>query len=395
VIVVEGVTKRFRSNGPRSVREVVLGRRGAARTTVALDGVDLRVAPGEAVALVGPNGAGKSTLLRLIGGVGRPDAGSITVDGRVGALLELGTGFHGDLTGRENAVLGLVIAGLTRREADRRLGDVVDFAGLGAVIDDPMRTYSTGMRARLGFAVGVHADADVLLVDEVLAVGDLAFQQQCLDRVAELRARGATLLLASHSADLVAAMCERAVWLRAGRVVVSGTPAEIDARHAAAVAAETASRTPPGTALDGPGDRWGTQAATIEDVAVDAMVRTGAATAIALTVDRGTSGAARLNDSVSLVRTDGVVGIDENALLEVGSGRTRFVLDLERVDLAPGSYTVDVGLYDEDWSTTFDYHHRAHPVVVAGAVRGRGVLSPPARWSREESRWPLGSSTSS
>jgi lipopolysaccharide transport system ATP-binding protein len=375
----------------------VLGRgRARPRTTTALDGVDLRVGAGEAVALVGPNGAGKSTLLRLIGGVGRPDAGRITVDGRVGALLELGTGFQLDLTGRENAQLGLVIAGLSRAEARRRLTDVVSFAGLGAVIDDPMRTYSTGMRARLGFAVGVHVDADVLLVDEVLAVGDLAFQQRCLDRVAALRRDGATLVLASHSADLVASMCDRAVWMRAGRVVVSGTPDDIAARYAAAVSEETARRTPPGTTLDGPGERWGTQEATIEDVRLTSdELRSGDRLGVTLTIDRRTSGASSVNVSVSLVRSDGVVCVDENARMEIGDRMTTMSLTFDRLDLAPGEYTVDLGLYADDWDAAFDYQHRVRRVTVVGAVRGKGVLSTPVRWEREGDRWLLGSSTSS
>jgi lipopolysaccharide transport system ATP-binding protein len=397
VIVVEGVTKRFRAGHPPTLRDAVLARgRSRVRTTVALDGVDLRVDAGQAIALVGPNGAGKSTLLRLIGGIGRPDAGRITVDGRIGALLELGTGFHADLTGRENAQLGLVLAGLRRAEARRRLDDVVAFAGLERVIDDPMRTYSTGMRARLGFAVGVHADADVLLVDEVLAVGDLAFQQQCIERVATLRRHGVTLLLASHSADLVASMCDRAVWLRAGRVVVTGAPTDIESRYAAEVAGELARATPSGTEPDGDGERWGTQAATARMVSVSAdAVRTGGRFAVTLAVDPARSGASRANVSVSFVRADGVVCVDENALIDLADGITSLTLTIDRLDLAPGSYDLAFGLYAEDWSTTFDYHHRVHRISVAGVVRGKGVLAPPVRWRREEGRWPLGSSTSS
>jgi lipopolysaccharide transport system ATP-binding protein len=395
-VVVEQVTKRFVTGAPHTIRDAIVGRaRHRRHRTVALDAVDLTVAPGEAVALVGPNGAGKSTLLRLIGGVGRPDAGTIAVQGRIGALLELGTGFHPDLTGRENAQLGLVVSGLGRADARDRVDDVAEFAGLTSVLDHPMRTYSTGMRARLGFAVGVHADADILLVDEVLAVGDIAFQQQCLDRVGELRRAGATVLLASHSPDLVAAMCDRAVWLRAGRVIVSAAPAEVAARYAAAVASETAAATPAGASL-AEGDRWGTQESTVEDVALsDATVVSGAPLIIELTVARGGADVRRLNLSISIVRGDGTVCVDENAVVETLDARTPLRLHLERLDLAPDDYAVDVGLYAEDWSTTFDYHHRAHHLRVSGARRGKGALQPPVRWERDAQRWLLGSSTSS
>jgi lipopolysaccharide transport system ATP-binding protein len=392
VIRVEGVTKRFRSRGPVTVRELVLGRGHRIPPKVALDDIDLEVPGGEAVGLVGPNGAGKSTLLRLIGGVGKPSEGRITVDGRVSALLELGAGSQDDLTGRENVQLGLVVSGLRRAEARRRLDEVVAFAGLESVIDDPMRTYSNGMCSRLGFSIGVHADGDVLLVDEVLAVGDLAFQQRCLDRVKSLRAAGATLLLASHSPELVAAMCDHAVWLQAGRIVAQGAPTEVEAAYEAAVAAETARATPPDASLPTGATRYGSQVATVHDVALSTEVlRPGGSLTVQLGVDPGESGRDRFNLSVSVLRRDGVVCVDENAVVDAGV----HTLTFDRLDLAPAEYAIDVGLYALDWGATYDYHQRAYALTVTGANRGKGVVAGPVRWERGGDRWLLGSSTSS
>jgi lipopolysaccharide transport system ATP-binding protein len=226
----------------------------------------------------------------------------------------------------------------------------------------------------------------------VLSVGDLAFQQRCLDRVAALRADGATLVLASHSPDLVAAMCDRAVWLLASRVVATGPPDEVEASYAAAVAAEIARATPPGTVAPGGAGRWGTQTATVTDVQLSTQVlRPGGALRLQLGVDAGTSEATRFNLSVSVLRRDGVVCVDENAAIEPGA----LALSFERLDLAPGEYAIDVGLYAEDWGVTYDYHHRAYGLTVLGKGRGKGVVDTPVRWERGGDRWLLGSSTSS
>ncbi|HSN56864.1 MAG TPA: ABC transporter ATP-binding protein, partial [Candidatus Sulfomarinibacteraceae bacterium] len=226
-----GVRKVYRWRGTpvrsESVKGAVLQswlrrRRAPLEEHVALDGVDLEVAPGEAVALIGPNGSGKSTLLKLAGGILRPTEGTVDVAGRVTALIELGAGFHPEISGRENVVINGMLLGLKRREIEARLPEVLDFAGIGRFIEQPVKTYSSGMYVRLGFAVAVAVDPDVLLIDEVLSVGDEAFTRRCLDRLARMRQAGVTMVLVSHDLDLVSAFADRAVYLRDGRVRAEG-----------------------------------------------------------------------------------------------------------------------------------------------------------------------------
>lgn len=190
----------------------------------ALKDVSFDVKPGCALGLIGSNGSGKSTLLRLVGGVGKPDSGSIAVRGRVGALLDFGAGFNPDLTGRENVMVGGVISGLTRKEVLKRLDAIVAFAELESFIDNPLRTYSSGMQMRLGFAVAIHTEADVLLIDEVLSVGDHSFQRKCLERIARFKAQGRTIVLVSHDLNMVREFCDDALWLNSGLVMLRGRP---------------------------------------------------------------------------------------------------------------------------------------------------------------------------
>jgi lipopolysaccharide transport system ATP-binding protein len=190
----------------------------------ALQGLDLEIAPGESVALLGRNGSGKSTFLSLVGRIYLPTSGTLEVRGRVAPLLELGAGFHGDLNGLENIELNGVILGLTRRQVAERLRSIVDFAELGHCIDAPLRTYSSGMVARLGFAVAVHTEADILIVDEVLAVGDEEFQEKCFARIEQFKSEGKTLLIVSHEMNDVLRVATRVVWLEEGRVRMDGDP---------------------------------------------------------------------------------------------------------------------------------------------------------------------------
>jgi lipopolysaccharide transport system ATP-binding protein len=236
-IIVSGVGKQFRRyhrDRPWTLQEVFqrgLGRLKPVEYFWALKDVSFAVGAGRMLGIVGRNGAGKSTLLRLIGGVGRPDEGRVTVHGRIDALLDLGAGFHPDLTGRENVFISGVINGLTRREVAQRLDSIVAFSELEDFIDSPLHTYSTGMQMRLAFAVATHTHPEILLIDEVLAVGDLAFQRKCLDRIAEFKAEGCTIVLVSHDAGLVADLCDDALWLCAGRTTAYGAAAEVVARY--------------------------------------------------------------------------------------------------------------------------------------------------------------------
>jgi len=193
----------------------------------ALKDVSFRVEPGESMAIVGGNGAGKSTLLSLVTGLCKPTTGRIAVNGRVAALLELGSGFHPDLTGAENILLNASLLGLSRKRTEACFDEIVDFSGVGDFINDPIRTYSSGMTMRLAFSVAVHVQPDILIIDEVLAVGDQAFQHKCFERIARFKQEGRTLLFVSHAAPLVRLFCNRTIWLDHGEAVLIGTPDEV------------------------------------------------------------------------------------------------------------------------------------------------------------------------
>jgi ABC-type polysaccharide/polyol phosphate transport system ATPase subunit len=194
---------------------------------VALNGVSATIYPGERVGVIGPNGAGKSTLFRAIARVRRPSSGRVIVRGRVAPLLELGLGFHHELTGRENVILQGAMMGFSRREMEGRMDSIVQFAELEDFVDSPVRTYSNGMIARLGFSVATDVDPDILLVDEILAVGDVRFRAKCYDRMSGFRQRGKTFLLVSHALQDVVDTCQRALWIEGGRVVRDGAAAEV------------------------------------------------------------------------------------------------------------------------------------------------------------------------
>jgi ABC-2 type transport system ATP-binding protein len=225
-ISAHDVVKTFRPHGQAtSLKERLLRRGRAPRQPFrALDHVSMDIQAGHTVGLIGHNGSGKSTLLKVLSGIIRPTSGEVVVNGRVASLLELGAGFNGELTGRENIYLNASLLGLTHGEIDTMFDSIVDFSELGEFIDDPVKHYSSGMYVRLGFAVAVHVDPDILLVDEVLAVGDEAFQVKCLDKIAEFQEQNRTILVVSHALDLVARICDRAIVLDHGSLVFDGDP---------------------------------------------------------------------------------------------------------------------------------------------------------------------------
>ena len=230
LIEFENVTKTFRSG---TSAKLIIGHiqdrlhRRDRSLFHALTNVSFQVERGESLAIVGRNGAGKSTLLSLVAGLVDPNEGRVLVNGRVAALLELGSGFHTDLTGVENLWMNASLLGLTRKRTAEVYDSIVDFAGIGDFINKPLRTYSSGMVVRLAFAVAVHVDPDILIIDEVLGVGDSAFRQKCLDKIHEFHNLGKTLLFVSHAAGSLGAFCDRALWLDHGQVVADGPLDEI------------------------------------------------------------------------------------------------------------------------------------------------------------------------
>ena len=236
VVEFQNVSKIFhRHTGRMLLRHRVaqlFSSTGAGEPFFALKNVSFQVKHGESLAVVGPNGAGKSTLLCLTAGLARPDIGTIAVNGRVAALLELGSGFHPDLTGAENVRLNASLLGLGRKRTDALFDDIVEFSGIGQFIEEPLRTYSNGMIMRLAFSVAVNMDPEILLIDEILAVGDANFQAKCRDKIYEFRSKGKTLICVSHVTGMVQELCDHAIWLDHGELVMAGTVREVGEAYA-------------------------------------------------------------------------------------------------------------------------------------------------------------------
>ncbi len=227
IVRLEGVSKRFVLLRDKSVKERLLNisaSRAHRQEFWALRDIDLSISSGTTVGLVGHNGSGKSTLLKLVGGILQPTSGSVSRRGRLAALLELGAGFHPDLSGRENVYLNAALLGLSRRDTRAAFDQIVEFSGVEAFIDTAVKFYSSGMYVRLAFAVAVHVDPDLLLVDEVLAVGDEAFQAKCLDKIREFQREGRTIVLVSHAAQQVEDLCDRVAVLHHGAMIFDGDP---------------------------------------------------------------------------------------------------------------------------------------------------------------------------
>jgi lipopolysaccharide transport system ATP-binding protein len=406
-ISVDSVSKRYlvyAPDRPTTLKSAVISgfRQLRHRESFwALRDISFDVERGQTLAIVGPNGAGKSTLLRLIGGVGRPDTGTIACNGRLGALLDLGAGFHPDLTGRESIRLGCVIAGLSRSEAERVTQDIAAFAEVADFLDNPIRTYSSGMQARLGFAIAAHTDPDIVLIDEALAVGDLAFQRRCRDRIEAFKGSGAAIVIVSHDPDEVAALADEVIWLRAGRIAAKGSPADVVNRYRSHMS-DRAWRSTPGdlaTAYSSNGvvlkpgeNRFGTQEASIRAVRlrnrrgdICEEVLSGEGFEVDLELELAAD-VGSFNVSASLTRSDGLLCLDSTTQITgCGADRRTVRLQVARIDLAPGSYTVDVGAYSDDWETVFDYHYGVYPLLVRGAAPTRAVTAPPMTWVELES----------
>ena len=399
-ISLRNVGKQYGRTGvdrARTLKEAALRgfKTGRKERFWAVDGVTLDVESGRTLGIIGANGAGKSTLLRLIAGVERPDTGSVSVQGRVGALLELGAAFHPDLTGVENIMLSAVVAGLTRAEARARLDEIIRFAQLEAFIESPLRTYSTGMTMRLAFSIASHVEPDVLVVDEALAVGDLSFQQRCIERMYEFRASGVTIVFVSHDPGRIRELCDEVVWLRGGRVAAAGPPMEVTARYVQSQS-EAARHltpadvpdayTPAGVKLEAHRNRFGSLEATIGAVHLrDAWnhacttIASGAAIRVEMNVDLPAAAQPALA-SATVRRVDDLICLDTYTEVPVQPENGRITLDIERLDLAAGEYVFDVGLYSADWSRTYDYHFGVYPFSVTGRAAGAGMMAPPLSW---------------
>lgn len=402
-ITVQNLGKRFNcfhAEKPVTLMEAALSgmrRIKPVKQFWALRHVSFTVAPGQMLGVIGHNGAGKSTLLQLIGGVGRADEGQVKVSGRIGALLDLGAGFHGDLTGRENVFVTAVVAGLTRRETARRLEAVVDFAELEDSIDNPVRTYSTGMIMRLAFSVAIHTTPQVLLVDEFLSVGDIRFQSKCIERIVQLKNDGCAIVFISHDAGQVERLCDCALWLQQGHVEAYGEPKVVAGQYASRMQRRTQALTPShpdqltasGTWLRINENRFGSLEMEIVNVLISpsTKVRSGDSLTVKIEYCCHQPVSAPIFN-VTLTQADGQVCLDVNTgSMRVDttglSAQGCLKLHIDRLDLNSGDYLISVGVYEQNWSHAYDYHWQAYSLSVEAATTSQGMLNPPLRWEAD------------
>ena len=401
----------------------------------ALSDVSVTVPQGACYGVIGRNGSGKSTLLKLVAGITKPTDGVVTTNGRVSALIELGAGFHPEISGRENVFINGIMLGLTRREISHRFDEIVEFAELADFIEAPVKTYSSGMYMRLGFAVAINVDPDILLVDEVLAVGDEGFSLKCLDKFAEFKRRGKTILLVTHGLSMVERFCDEALWLEAGQNRTTGDPTRVvqmyladveqaEDRHLAAEDAK-AQQTPVTTVPTGPvsepvegvaepadaGDtsettasdddepppdmfaakegRWGSGAVRIEKVTLEGhhgpahVFHTGEPMTIRMRINA----AHPVDDfafGVSIFSSEGVCCYGTNTVIEEMSsesleGEGEVVFAIERLDLVEGTYKLDVAAHKRD-GFSYDYHRLLYTFRVKSSTKDAGIYRPKHVW---------------
>jgi ABC-type polysaccharide/polyol phosphate transport system ATPase subunit len=418
---VSKIYRRFSDGRQFATLKSALLRRSILRdlqpkeTFPALSDVSFAVPKGSTFGVIGRNGSGKSTALKLVAGITKPTSGTVRVDGRISALIELGAGFHPEISGRENVYINGIMLGLTRREIQARFDEIVDFAELREFIDAPVKTYSSGMYMRLGFAVAIHVDPDVLLVDEVLAVGDEGFTHKCLDKFAEFRRRGKTILLVTHSLGLVERFCDEALWLDHGQVRAAGDPKRVVDAYLTAVeqteedllatetaraldAAQPSSSAPAQTASDPTADmfrategRWGSREIEIADVA---LLNGGGEPAHVF--HSGEPIAVRLKLVAHHPSSDFVVGIglfnaegvccygtntDIEEMTPVSfSGEGEATFAIERLDLVEGTYKVDVAVHKRD-GAPYDYHRLLYTFRVKSRTHDVGIYRPRHHWT--------------
>jgi ABC-type polysaccharide/polyol phosphate transport system ATPase subunit len=400
LVELREVSKRFavRLEAQRSFQHAFIHfirrERGAARTFWSLRDISFSVNQRDNVGIIGANGSGKSTLLKLIAGILEPTTGDVLTNGRIASLLELGAGFHPELTGRENIFLNGSVYGLSRRQMAQRVDAIIDFAELGDLIDMPIKHYSSGMYVRLGFAVAIHTDPDLLLVDEVLTVGDASFQHKCLDGIHKFRERGGTLLLVSHSMPVIQSLCAHAIWLDHGEVRALGAPTDVVTAYLNAVAEreDAASKAQPLPAIE-QGQRRGTGKIQITDV----ELCDGNGTRCATFVEGGPM-EIRMHYYASERVEDPVFGLaiyHQNGLQMCGpntrlgrfyipyvEGTGEVVYCIPSLSLLEGAYLVSVAVVSRSDTEMYDSHDRAYSFRVYPGKSGEfyGLITLQGQW---------------
>jgi len=385
-IRLRGVSRSYdlRVEHNATLKETLMRRRRVrSRKVHALREIDLEVTPGTALGVVGSNGAGKSTLLTVIAGILPPDQGTVETRGRVVSLLELGAGFHPDFTGRENVILNASIHGMRRAEIEARMGEIIAFSELDQFIDAPVRTYSSGMYTRLGFAVASCLDPDILLLDEILAVGDAAFQQKCIARIAEFQRANTTIVFVSHSGMAVKRICDRAIWLQGGRIDADDRPDVIidryehglekvddlfgafdegDAESAEITAVRLFGR-------DGPQERF--MSGEEFRVEVDYELKEPVAPVVSMVITTTEGGLIGGTDNRLVMDTDPT------------PGRRTVSFTLDRLPLLEGRFRVSVQLDPTAGGRPYHRRSRGNEFAVFAQTRGYGPVALPGEWSAQ------------
>ena len=415
-ITLERVSKSYRLWGRRSqfatLKSALLKhdlKLEPESSVVALKSVSFFVDRGEAFGIIGRNGSGKSSLLKIISGILKPSGGNVRVNGRIAALIELGAGFHPEITGRENVYINGIMLGLSKREIESRFDRIVDFSGIGPFIDQPVKTYSSGMYVRLGFAVAVHVDPDILLIDEVLAVGDEEFSQKCVAKIQEMKYRGVTLVFVTHQLDQVRKLCDRAMWLDHGEITSIGDPVRVVDQYLQNVSTggqppPASGAPPPSAAVTGEGagvpprdpneeERWGSGEVMLKRVALTddkgrelVALGPGAGATIDMDIEVHTP----QDDfvfGVGIYHADGTCVYGTNTDLEGlvperldANARVRFVMP--SLDLVAGTYRLDAAVHTRN-GRAFDYRRGVLRFVVGARVHDIGVYRPKHQWKFE------------
>ena len=393
-ITVRNVSKKFRLYNDRnqSLKATLSrGRRARYENFQALDDVSLEIEQGTTYGLIGENGSGKSTLLKCMARILRPEQGSIEVVGKVSALLELGAGFHPELSGRENVYLNAAILGLSGKEVTRKFDEIVEFAGLEQFIDSPVKNYSSGMYVRLGFSVAINVDPDVLLVDEVLAVGDEQFQRRCNEKFSELRERGKTIVVVSHGMSAMRTICDQVAWLEHGVLQQVGDAGEVIDSYIAEVQTDRQEVADD----DGLGARWGSGEAVIEQVELvgtdgrpTTRVNTGDPVTVRIHFDAHEP-VERPVFGFAIFTLEGMLITGPNTR-EAGlacdriDGKGVVELTIPRMMLLPGTYDISVSLYDHAITHPYDFRQKVLRFDVEVGTPHEtfgGVVSLDGRWS--------------
>lgn len=390
-IVITDVSKKFKvylDKGQSFKERLLFRKRNKFENRVVLDGVSFKVKKGEAIGLIGHNGCGKSTMLKLMTRILYPDSGKIELKGRVSSLIELGAGFHPDMSGRENIYTNASIFGLTKKEIDERLNDIISFSELEKFIDNPVRTYSSGMYMRLAFSVAINVNADILLIDEILAVGDSNFQAKCFARLQEIKAQGATIVIVSHAMNQIEQICDRSVWIHEGKIRAEGAPRDVHPMYREYMGSRISS----GSASRGDGgNRWGNMDAEISDVRLMnrdgeevKSFQTGSYMKIHVDftmnkpVEKVVYGMAFYNiNGTHCYGTNTLIDeLDEMSLSEDGS----FEFEVESLDLLPGEYILDLSI-ETNTALPVDYYKDAARFVMYSPIGDVGCSRVNHSWN--------------